>query len=598
MAIGNFDNYLTFFSTTGDQIISDWVKTSEMFPEEEPGFYQKVNASVNASIDLGSKIEDVLILLKKDNPELTFIYFGTQTGVHRSYPWHNYKSSYDPTTRGWFKRSDAVRDRVVWGTPYIDASGQGLVITGSKAVLDRSGGAEKLVGVIGIDIKITTLRDNILGFKVYNTGYSFLVDRSGNTIAHKNLEPSAGTDWTDDDLQNPITDYEGTEFQGTMERMIQGGSSVDVIERGNTTLFVGYHPISSTGFSFAVVADSEEVLKAVMETEETINEKRDDTMNTIFMLIAGAVVFVLVVGMILARKIVNPLKHLTQTALEVSEGELDQAIHILSRDEIGKLAKAFEKMVAALKKANIMIAREEHKGGDSTDTSSQESVRRKAKELLGVEAAGESGVGPRDAMFTQTAPPQNPFAPTGPPAPQEPLPVFAPVAPPTPPAPSQAAFDQIPPEPTPAPAWKPAPAPKDASPTATDEADEEDQVIVMDDEGPEPEKTGPQEQPLATEVRMPRWSLPTQSSDSVPEEGGQDDDIASIDEDQLEDSVSASGKQDEKDAQVQDSEEPDRPPASSPEQEGTSKARDGSIFKLNLGGDKAEPEDDEKGDTA
>jgi len=420
--------------------LADWafgaLKEEYLAGNETPSFRENANANVSDSIENGAKLEELLILQFKENPQLSLIYFGTRTGVHRSYPWHTYTNrSYDPTMRGWYNRSMAEPDQVVWGNPYIDASGQGLVITGSRSVRNRSTPDNELVGVVGIDIKITTIKDEILGFSVYNTGYSFLIDGEGNTIAHKDLSPAQGQDWTKDDLKNPIITFEGPEFNETMNRMIQGESDVDVIKRENSSFFVGYHPIPSTGFSFAVVADSEEVLRAVIETEETISDKQDSTMNTIFTLIGAAVIFVLVVGLLLARKIVNPLKHLTQTALEVSEGELDQTIHVLSKDEIGKLAKAFEKMVAALKKANIMIAREEHKGSDLSEISSQESVRMKARELLGVEASGT-----RETETLRQIPgsPVSPGTSGSSPfqAPQETLPVFAPTAPPAPPKPA------------------------------------------------------------------------------------------------------------------------------------------------------------------
>jgi len=359
--------------------------------EEEKGFYKNVNASINSTIENSSKIEDILILQKRENPDLTLIYFGTEVGVHRSYPWHNYAKEYDPVVRGWYKNAKAHPDRVYWGTPYMDASGQGLIISGSRVVRDLSTEKREVIGVVGVDIKINTIREEILGFSVYNTGYSFLIDSQGNTIAHRDLKPAEGTDWTSGDLKNPITVYEGEVFESVMEKMLNGESGVEVVNYGNTTKFVGFAPIPSTGFSLAIVADSEEVLKTVKETEKKINEKREETINSIFTLILGTVVVVLIIGVTLARKIVNPLRHLTQTALEVSQGELDQTIHVLSKDEIGKLAKAFEKMVAALKKANIMIAREEHKGGTNFSEDSQEKARKKAEELLGVGSSSSLG---------------------------------------------------------------------------------------------------------------------------------------------------------------------------------------------------------------
>ena len=578
---------------------------------ETPGFYQNVNATINSTIENGSKLEDILILQKKENPDLTLIYFGTEVGVHRSYPWHAYTSKeYDPVLRGWYTGAKASPDEVYWGTPYIDASGQGLVISGSKVVRDLSTEEKEVIGVVGIDIKITTIREEILGFSVYNTGYSFLIDGEGNTIAHKELQPEEGKDWTDGDLQTLITVYEGQQFAATMDKMILGKSDVDIIERGNSSFFVGYHPIASTGFSFAVVADSEEVLKAVMETEEKISDKQETTMSTIFALIAAAVVFVLVVGLLLARKIVNPLKHLTQTALEVSEGELDQTIHILSKDEIGKLAKAFEKMVAALKKANIMIAREEHKGSDISEGSSQESVRIKARELLGVESSGAGRTETLDQLpgssVTSGTLAASPFQAS----PKE-LPVFAPTAPPDEPSPPP-----TPPGPPPTFAvGKEEKGYEDEMRTTSEEPQEEDEETV--EQKPAPQYFTPPQDIKVTQDLAPSQEEGAERVTETPElfgfnlekerekpetktpftfsppppppfmsvepsEEEAKDDVISIEEDQLEDPEADHGEEASGDGEKEQSEKGART------EDGTRQ-----IFGLNLGKETPERGDDE-----
>jgi signal transduction histidine kinase len=61
--------------------------------------------------------------------------------------------------------------------------------------------------------------------------------------------------------------------------------------------------------------------------------------------------FVVAAGVMyaLARSIVLPVQSLTESAQELGEGNLDQHVPVQSRDEVGKLAEAFNKMAARLR---------------------------------------------------------------------------------------------------------------------------------------------------------------------------------------------------------------------------------------------------------
>jgi signal transduction histidine kinase len=65
-------------------------------------------------------------------------------------------------------------------------------------------------------------------------------------------------------------------------------------------------------------------------------------------LLAG---FIVAAGVtyLLARSIIQPLQSLTESARQLGEGNLDQHVPVPSRDEVGKLAEAFNKMAAKLR---------------------------------------------------------------------------------------------------------------------------------------------------------------------------------------------------------------------------------------------------------
>jgi two-component system, OmpR family, sensor histidine kinase BaeS len=64
----------------------------------------------------------------------------------------------------------------------------------------------------------------------------------------------------------------------------------------------------------------------------------------------GAVI-ALVLGVILSRTLTRPIRELTQATHAVSEGDLSQQVPVRSRDELGELAQAFNRMSAELSRS-------------------------------------------------------------------------------------------------------------------------------------------------------------------------------------------------------------------------------------------------------
>lgn len=74
-----------------------------------------------------------------------------------------------------------------------------------------------------------------------------------------------------------------------------------------------------------------------------------DIKNILLMAYIVAMTFSLFIGFLFAKTLSNPLRKLTRQALEMADGNLDIKIDINSKDEIGKLAKAFAQMAKNIK---------------------------------------------------------------------------------------------------------------------------------------------------------------------------------------------------------------------------------------------------------
>jgi len=106
-----------------------------------------------------------------------------------------------------------------------------------------------------------------------------------------------------------------------------------------------------------VVVDGEEVgllLNTRQRPEYTMEEAifRDKISRAALWAGAGVSVLALVVSVLLARAITRPVQEMTSAAEEITGGNLEQRVPVRTKDELGKLALAFNRMSSQLDKAN------------------------------------------------------------------------------------------------------------------------------------------------------------------------------------------------------------------------------------------------------
>lgn len=76
------------------------------------------------------------------------------------------------------------------------------------------------------------------------------------------------------------------------------------------------------------------------------------TTEALIYAILGAMLVALIIGVLLARTLIRPLQALTQAAQNIAQGELEQEVKVSSKDEIGQLGLAFNKMSQEVARVN------------------------------------------------------------------------------------------------------------------------------------------------------------------------------------------------------------------------------------------------------
>lgn len=89
-------------------------------------------------------------------------------------------------------------------------------------------------------------------------------------------------------------------------------------------------------------------------TRSTIQEADRRNRNMLSVVVVLSAFCVVGASVVLSLNITNPIKHLTSGAVAMSRGDLEQHIQVVSRDEIGRLAGAFNEMAAAVAELDRM----------------------------------------------------------------------------------------------------------------------------------------------------------------------------------------------------------------------------------------------------
>lgn len=76
---------------------------------------------------------------------------------------------------------------------------------------------------------------------------------------------------------------------------------------------------------------------------------RKNAQNSIFLIGIAAIIFAILLGMLISRKLIKPIYNLLSVAEDIGKGDLSKVINVESNDEIGSLASVFNKMTGNIR---------------------------------------------------------------------------------------------------------------------------------------------------------------------------------------------------------------------------------------------------------
>jgi signal transduction histidine kinase len=206
---------------------------------------------------------------------------------------------------------------------------EGLDYSVVMAVADSETDAAGAAGTTLANVNLRFISSLVENLKIGATGVSYVVDQSGDVVAHPNIAVAM--------RQGRRL---GAEFDPSKTTAGSVGSNVSfspaglLMRRDSIASFVA---IGDTGWRVIVEQDAGEVLEPVYRS-----------LLQSGILLAAVLVLALFAGRLLSNRIVKPIETLDAEVQRLANGDLTARATSVSTDEVGKLAGTFNKMAEQL----------------------------------------------------------------------------------------------------------------------------------------------------------------------------------------------------------------------------------------------------------
>lgn len=281
------------------------------------------NLSRNINSSLYDKVGSPMVMkyldpFQKTHPEITSAYLGTESGLTMIAPYAKIAGDYDPRTRPWYQDAMKNKGKVYITEPYLQIDNAtnkptgNVIVSVVKATEDGS-------GVVGMDLNLSRIAHTSKDVRIGKEGYVAILDKQDKVLVH----PTAAV---------------GSEFKHDWVKEInaQKSGEFDYNYEGKEKKMT-FLTNSLTGWKLLGTMDQQEISKEA----SSINK-------TIFLVITLAILFGGIVIFFIVRSIMRPLFMLVGSAEKISQGDLTENIVYHRKDEIGKLADAFNQMIVNL----------------------------------------------------------------------------------------------------------------------------------------------------------------------------------------------------------------------------------------------------------
>ncbi|MCU1779798.1 methyl-accepting chemotaxis protein [Pseudomonas sp. 14P_5.3_Bac1] len=276
------------------------------------------NAAQNIAINPEPVVVAGLLEQKALTSSFMATYVGDSKGAFTIRPDTKMPDGFDPRVRPWYKGAQSSNGSTLT-EPYIDAATGKLIISVATPSTTTTG---QSIGVVGGDLSLQTLVDNIGALNFGGMGYAFLVSADGKVLVHpdKNLVMKTLADMYPNHTPKISTDFSEVQANG----------------KDNIVTFTPIKGLPSVNWYLGISVDKDKSFAMLSEFRN----------SAIIATIIAVVIIIALLGMLI-RVLLQPLHVMTRAMQDIADGEgdLTRRLTIQNNDEFGTLGIAFNRFV-------------------------------------------------------------------------------------------------------------------------------------------------------------------------------------------------------------------------------------------------------------
>lgn len=247
---------------------------------------------------------------------------------------------FDPRTRPWYANGKTT-DGHTWTSVYIDFGTLQLVATRARRVL---GPNNEFAGVVATDVALKALNDFVGRLKVSPNGIAFIVEPDGNLIASSaSANVVVLPDGSYGRLQAAESDHPLLKASYLTVRDRIAVVSDEKLPRVFEFVDPEGNQIHAAIDRVRDAAGLDWVTVVAMPASDFLGDVIENVRRTV-VLATIAVMVAVAIGLGILSWVSRDLRSLAAVASRIGDGDLETPVGIVRRDEIGELARSFERM--------------------------------------------------------------------------------------------------------------------------------------------------------------------------------------------------------------------------------------------------------------
>ena len=242
----------------------------------------------------------------------------------------------DYHAKAWYKLGIGSQKAIDYSEPYVDQSDPNLIWVTCVHPIDKNG---KRIGVTEADFTLDIFKQQLANIRVGQNGYAFALTRTGMVIGNYTGSKTEQIQ----DLSVKLTEVSDKDWRALGAAALQANQAGIMQVKDN---YIVYSPVGDTGMTLLLVYPAEEVFAGLNSL----------MYSNLILVIVSILLFVFTLSYFVNRRIVNPIRKLSETANRVAAGDLSNIGETqASKDEIGQLATAFATMSGNLRSLMLQV---------------------------------------------------------------------------------------------------------------------------------------------------------------------------------------------------------------------------------------------------